>query len=73
MLNLNIALLCCFLSTVAVSGSSLLYGQTFLTIKKHWSNYARSQKMYVLPLFFTPEYRLLGTKLMLLRDNICIW
>lgn len=61
-----------FLSTVAVSGSSLLCGQTFLIIKKRWNNYARSQKMYVLPLLFSPEYRLSGTKLIFMRDSTCI-
>lgn len=60
------------LSIVVVSGSSLLCGQTFLIIKKHWSNYARSQKMYVLPLLFSPECSLLGTKLTLMRDSTCI-
>lgn len=72
---LNISLFCCcwtpFLSTVAALGSSLLCGQTFLIIKEHWSSYARSQKMYVLPLLFSLVYILLWTSLSLTRDSMC--
>lgn len=70
--HVSFLLLLNYLSTVAVSGSSLLCGQTFLTIKKLWSNCAGNQKTYVFPLPFSPEYRLLGTKLTLITEGTCI-